>query len=207
MIYATLTVFVSLASSSSSSLPPRTRVHFSCIVERYLTAVPVRTRNKDKVWISAFGSPRPGGKTTEVIIRAAAKLSLCKLGRPENVSRIPEHEANSPGEREERRKLQMKATVETSKLKSHVNRPGNCWICRTRGPRDHSAARTSRKRRQLGEIADNFEVPDEAYRRVAAALPRSIPELPFSESATITRTILLEQSTLSHPLLQRAFDV
>jgi len=40
-------------------------------------------------------------------------------------------------------------------------------------------ALTNRKRRQLGEIGDNFEVPDEAYCRAARFLGQSLSYRPW----------------------------
>lgn len=95
--------------------------------------------------------------------------------QPRNVSRIQECEACAKNVRNLRWRWERER--ELTELKSHVNHPGNCRICRTRSVKT-MALLANRKKRQLGEIADNFEVPDEAYRRVARC--------PFSVNPWVT---------------------
>lgn len=99
---------------------------------------------------------------------------------PEQV-RVPKRVAHSRvwgpsgrgalSEREERWELEMEVKGRTSRVKKSRH-SGNCRICPTRSVKT-MALLANRKRRQLREIGDNFEVPDEAYHR-AARCPSSV---------------------------------
>jgi len=136
---------------------------FSAPLHRALSAA------ADKRFVARrFGQSRnrEREKTTKVIavteVRGTQSLGTCRAFESETT-------------REWVWVLQLEVRA-SSELKSHVNRPGNCGICRTGSMAVHAAGR---KRRQLGEIGDNFEVPDEAYRRAGLSfLGRSLSYCP-----------------------------
>jgi len=118
------------------------------------------TQTKNKI----SASPQLSEETTEVIDETLPKQARTSKRVAHSRMRSPSEWDSSEHEELENSRWEG----ELAKLKSHVNHPGNCRICRTRFVK--IMALTNRKRRQLGEIGDNFEVPDEAYCRAARCL-------------------------------------